>query len=168
MEVVQKKSKNIFSPTPHFLHKIELRLGEWKKKYEISYVNSLIAIALNHCVKDSELTIHGYLITKDKVYLVAKTVKEPIIEILDKIEIHLCFLLQEHTKSYYAFQKPFFKTYPLKNDYLVQLITGKKVELPYHDRELEELKFIIKHSSFCSCIDYSGALGPVDVTLLED
>jgi hypothetical protein len=69
---------------------------------------------------------------------------------------------------FYVIHEPLFELYPLKNNHLIQLITGKKVELPYFDRELENLKFMIAHHTFCSAIDYSGALGPVDVTLLED
>ncbi|WP_264563987.1 hypothetical protein [Flavobacterium sp. N3904] len=184
MRKIEKKPEPC-APKKHFYsHKIELKIGAWKKQFDFNYVNTIIAMALNHCTKDNAFFINGYLITSNTLYLVAKTDKKAMDGILYKMEQHLSLLIQIHSqklkkKMYetddivddetilYPIYEPLFELYPLKNNHLIQLITGKKVALPYFDRELERLKFMVKHHSFCSVIDYSGALGPVDVTLLE-
>jgi hypothetical protein len=166
-------------------HKVELRIGDWKNHFDLNYANTIIAMALNHCTKDKDFFINGYLITSQNLYLIAKTEKKAIDTILNKMEQHINLLLQIHNQKlrnnkyetnfivedgnvFCLIHEPLFELYPFKNNHLIQLITGKKVELPYFDRELENLKFMVRHHSFCSAIDYSGAIGPVDVTLLED
>jgi hypothetical protein len=142
-------------------------------------------LALNHCTKENDFFINGYLITSQSLFLVAKTDKKEFDSILNKMEQHISLLLQIHIKKlktdrykinsfiaieniFYIIQKPLFELYPLKNSHLIKLMTGKKVELLYFDRELYRLKFMVKHHSFCSAIDYTGAIGPVEVTVLKD
>lgn len=166
-------------------HKVELRIGNWRKHFELNYVKTIIAMTLNHCTKDKQFIINGYLITSKTVYLILKTNEKTFENLLKKIEIHIHLLLKTHKKdiqnsyendfldyeedsTFYTIRRPLFKLHPLKNEHLVQLITGKKVLLPYFDRELEDLKLMIHNYPFCSAIDYSGAIGPVDVTLLND
>ncbi|MGH2664783.1 hypothetical protein [Flavobacterium sp.] len=185
MKKVEDKPIPLISKKHLYHHKVELRLGNWKNNFDISYVNTTIAIALNHCCKYNDLIINGYLITTKNLYLIAKTNEKTIDVILNKIERHIHFLLKADNRIikknifnidfivddedvFYEIHEPLFKVYPFKNDHLIQLITGKKVKLPYFDRKLEDLKLMILHHRFCSAIDYSGAIGPVDVTLLNN
>lgn len=173
-------------PKKHFYtHKAELKIGKWKNNFDLNYTNSIIAIALNHFCKYHDLIINGYLITAKSLYVVAKTPEKSIEKVLDKIEDYIHLLLKRDNQTlkkknfnidfildpedvFFEIQEPLFKASPLKNDYLIALITGKKTALPYHDRRLEALKQLIHHHPFCSAIDYSGAIGPVQVTLLKD
>jgi hypothetical protein len=185
MRKTDDKTINLISKKNFYNHKIELRIGAWKNHFDFNYANTIIAMALNHCTKDKDFFVNGYLITSQSLYLVAKTEKKAIDTILNKMEQHINLLLQIHNQKlknnkyetnfivddeniFYVIHEPLFELYPFKNNHLIQLITGKKVALPYFDRELENLKFMVRHHSFCSAIDYSGAIGPVDVTLLED
>lgn len=166
-------------------HKVELGIGNWRKHFDSNYINTIIAMTLNHCTKDKEFIINGYLITSKSIYLIVQTNEKTFDTLLNKIEKHVHLLVKTHKKgiqnnyendfieyeedsTFYTIGKPLFKLYLLKNEHLVQLITGKKVLLPYFNPELEDLKLMILHHPFCSAIDYSGALGPVDVTLLND
>ena len=185
MKKVDDKSISITIEKRLHEHKIELRIGNWSKKLDLNYVNTLIAMTLNHCTKDKDFIIKGYLMTSKTIYLIVKTNEKTFDNLLNKIEIHIHLLLKIHKKeiqkihendfmaddkddAFYTIRKPLFKLYPLKNEYLIQLLTGKKVVLPYFDRKLEDLKLMIQHHPFCSAIDYSGAIGPVDVTLIAD
>ncbi len=185
MKKVDDKSISITIEKRLHEHKIELRIGNWSKKFDLNYVNTLIAMTLNHCTKDKDFIINGYLMTSKTVYLIVKKNEKIFDNLLNKIEIHVHLLLKIHKKeiqkshendfmaddddsAFYIIRKPLFKLYPLKNEHLIQLITGKKVLLPYYNRELEDLKLLIRNHPFCSAIDYSGAIGPVDVTLIAD
>ncbi|HEX8014944.1 MAG TPA: hypothetical protein VF465_06910 [Flavobacterium sp.] len=184
MKKIEDKSVSIIINPQLYSHQAGLKLGDWEKYFNLKYVNTLIAMALNQCIKNDELIINGYLITDKILYLVVKSNEKKFDSILKKLENHIHFLLEIHKKesqnidnynfetdnesAYYHIRKPFFKFHPLNNEYLVPLITGKKVTLPYFDRKLEYLKMIIQNNPFCSAIDYSGALGPVIVTLLND
>ncbi|MCD0465048.1 hypothetical protein [Flavobacterium sp. ENC] len=176
----------VLLPKKHiYTHKTELKIGNWKNNFDLNYTQTLIAIALNHCCKYHDLIINGYLITAKSLYLVAKTHEKSIDMMLNKIEDHISLLLKDDNRIvknkkynidfmldnedvFFEIQEPFFKVYPLKNDYMIPLITGKKIELPYYDRRLEALKQLVHHHPFCSAVDYSGAIGPVQVTLLKD
>lgn len=171
-------------PKKHYHnHKLELRIGDWKKKFDSNYVNTIIALALNHCTNDNEFIINGYLITTENLYLVAKTDKKKFDETLHKIEHHINLLLKfltpeknkyeidfyiDQDEIYPIIHERLFIVYPFKNDYLIKLITARKVLLPYYNPELETLKSLVQHHPYCSVIDYSGAIGPVQVILLEE
>ena len=184
-----KKNENlskVADAAPQFhCHKVTLKIGNWKKHFDFNYVNTIIAMALNHCTKINELVINGYLITSENLYLVIKTNEKTIDATVNKIELQVILLLKINPKKliqnkyeisfiaddesiFYAARRPLFKIHPLQNEHLVKLITGKKVVLPYFDRNLESLKAMIHNHSFCSASDYLGAIGPVQITLLED
>jgi hypothetical protein len=59
------------------------------------------------------------------------------------------------------------KEYQAIDDYLVRLITGRPVNIPYYDPYLERLKIITHAADFCSVADYLGAESPVLVKLIE-
>lgn len=166
------------------MHLVELKLGSWKKNYDFNYRNTVIAMTLNHFIKENELVINGYLITTKSLFLVAKIEHRSFQEIMERMELHIALLLKKYDSKFTGsifkvdflsdieniFQtvhQPLFKIKPLQNHYLIKLITGRKIDIPYLDPELEYLKRLIKNHPFCSSIDYSGALGPVEVTLLE-
>ncbi|MBS7231629.1 hypothetical protein KHA90_11395 [Flavobacterium psychroterrae] len=178
MKKIENATQNLISKKHLYSHKTELEIGEWKKHFGFDYVNTIIAMALNHCIKNHELIVNGYLITKNSLFLIAKTHEKSIDTAIQKLEIHITFLLKinpEKVKKnkyemafivddddlFYAVRGSLFKVYPLKNNDLTALLTGKKITLPYFNPELENLKSMIKNHPFCSAIDYSGAIGPV-------
>ena len=185
MKKIEDKSVHLVIRKHFYNHKAELRLEDWKNHFDPGYIKTIIAMTLNHFIKEKEIIINGYLITDKSIYLVFKSERKTIEDLLKKIESHLFFLLKRHHRKanpnsykndfssndeniFHLIYEPLFTYNPLKNDFLIQLITGKKVELPYRDRELEYLKSEIKNNPFCSAIDYSGALGPVDVVLIDN
>lgn len=166
-------------------HKVVLKIGNWRKQLDFNYIKTILAIALNYCCKSHELIINGYLITDQNLYLIIKTNEKSIDTIIKKIELQTILLLKINPKELkenkyeisfitddeniiYTPHKSLFKIYPLQDEYLIKLITGKKITLPYYDRNLEDLKLMIHNHPFCSAIDYLGAIGPVHVTLLEN
>ncbi|MEO6176892.1 MAG: hypothetical protein ABIP27_17195 [Flavobacterium circumlabens] len=185
MKNVEHTSEIVLPKKRLYTHQSEFKIGNWKDNFDLNYTHSLIAIALNHSCKYHDLIVNGYLITAKSVYLVVKTPEKSIENMLSKIENHIHLLLKNENQTlknknfnidfildnedvFFEIQEPLFKVSPLKNDDLISLITGKKIELPYYDRRLEALKKLIHHHPFCSAIDYSGAIGPVYVTLLKN
>ncbi|WP_394775616.1 hypothetical protein [Flavobacterium sp.] len=178
MKKIENATQNLISKKHLYPHKAELEIGEWKKHFDFYYVNTIIAMALNHCIKNHELIVNGYLITKNSLYLIATSHEKSIDSALQKLEMHITFLLKINPQKlkknkyeiafvvddedvFYAVRGALFEIHPLKNNYLISLLTGKKVTLPYFNPELENLKSMIKNHPFCSVIDYSGAIGPV-------
>ncbi|WP_163411024.1 hypothetical protein [Flavobacterium ajazii] len=184
MKKTDDKSISIIIKKQLYSHEAELKLGDWKNQFHLDYVKTLIAMALNYCTENNDLVVNGYLITDKALYLIVKTNDKTFDSSIKKIENHIHFLLENHTKelksidkynfetndenTFFSIRKPLFKIYPLKNEHLIQLLTGKKVTLTYFDRKLEDLKLLIRNHPFCSAIDYSGAIGPVEVGLLHD
>ncbi|MEN2399208.1 hypothetical protein GKZ90_0005435 [Flavobacterium sp. MC2016-06] len=185
MKKIENTAITVLSKKHFYKHNAVLKIGDWKNNFDLNYRNSIIAIALNHCCKHNDLIINGYLITTNNLYLVAKSNEKLLDAILNKLEHQINHLLKldhkaihkkkfnidfiiDDEETFYEIQEPLFKIYPLKDDYLITLITGKKVTLPYFDRRLEDLKSMIQNHPFCSAIDYSGAIGPVYMTLLEE
>ncbi|WP_289659379.1 hypothetical protein [Flavobacterium panacagri] len=168
-----------------YQHKMMLKIGDWKKHFDLNYVKTIIAIALNHYTKNNSFFINGYLITNQNLYLIVQTNEKTIEVIIKKIEAQIILLLKFNPQKikekpdkiafiaddesvFYPAWKTLFKSYPLENDYLVKLITGKKVTLPYFDQNLESIKTIIHNQAFCSSINYLGGIGPVEVTPTTD
>jgi len=168
----------------HHRHKtglfpIALVSGDWKDEFSEYEYSVMIAEALNYCVYNEEMNISGYLLTRRRLYLVLKTeyvhINSVLLHFYDKLrkEIqHAQRIKKEIEKALKhpeaTLEKPaLFVRYPLQNEYLVKLITGRKVELPYSDPHLQRLKDEINKANFCSAIDYTGAKGPVVVTLLK-
>ncbi|MHC0447936.1 hypothetical protein ACWA1F_21190 [Flavobacterium sp. 3-218] len=184
-----KKEENIIQvtitkPKLH-CHEVKLKIGNWKKHFDLNYVNTIIAMALNYCSKNNAVFINGYLITSQNLYLAIQTNEKHIDTTVNKIEAQIIILLKNNRQKlkenrgevsfitddenlFYAARKPLFKILPLENDHLVKLLTGKKVTLPYFDRDLESLKVMIHNHAFCSAINYLGGVGPVEVTPLRD
>lgn len=184
MRKTDDKPTSMVSKRHFYSHEIELKLGNWKKHFDFNYRSTVIVMALNHFIKEHELVVNGYLITTKSLFLIVKTEKKSIDELVEKIELHIAFLLKKYDNKFtnsiskddfliemenilYTVHQPLFKLKMIKSNYLIKLITGQKIDIPYYDPELEYLKLLIKNHPFCSSIDYSGALGPVEIVLLE-
>jgi hypothetical protein len=152
--------------------KLELRLGNWSAIFNEQEIKVIIAVALNYCAEHEGLKIIGYLITGEKVSLIVavneeewnevkivydRKVTEGISEMLNQ---NKCCDDEVNTKPDVQFNK-LFKECPLTNQYLIQLITGRKIALAYYNVEVEKLKEQVDRYDFCSAIDYAGAKGPV-------
>ncbi|HWY37769.1 MAG TPA: hypothetical protein VNY73_04375 [Bacteroidia bacterium] len=156
-----------------------LNIGEWKNNFSEYHYKLLIARALNECVHNERMNIAGYLITKRRVCLVLRIEPGRLDKMLEafygrvrkELRVHeermnLLYPGNRASKANMIPEELYvnpFKKYPLLNDYLVKLITGQKVELPYYNPHLARLKDHIHHYNFCSAIDHAGATGPVIV-----
>lgn len=151
-----------------------LIMGAWQNSFTEAQNNIIIAEALNHCICNEGLKLTGYLIAQKRVFLVIKLHKSDLSKkmlmfhhaLLNEIRkqlTFLCSLLPDMTQPprFELDLKKIFKQYLLKDQSLIQLITGHRVELPYYDPQLERLKNQVYNNPFCSVIDYSGAKGPV-------
>jgi len=154
---------------------ITLKVGKWRSLFTEQHFNILIAEALNKTLLDDayEKTLIGYLITYRKVYLILK-IKQTMLQkmlhffykaVKTALEQYVEKTAEAVTSDGFIQGEPLFEQLPLKNDHLIKLITGRKVKLPYYSPTLERLKEKIRNYNFCSAIDYSGAIGPVLVTL---
>lgn len=158
-----------------------LLIGDWKNEFPEHMCKVMIAEALNYCVYNSGMKIGGYLITRYRVCLVLKIDPVLLNEMLQQFYKELRKEIIQHThriknrargiadrlETKVEMHMSLFIKYPLLNDMLVRLITGRRVVLPYYSPHLARLKDRINESDFCSAIDYTGAKGPVVVTLLE-
>lgn len=162
-----------------------LKIGKWKKLFRPVYYKTLIAEALNKTICKGEFknTITGYLISDRRLCLVLKTdqkkirkqleifyagVREEIRKQLDAIDrTELKAFLKKEQVSFEDIAEGLFTEYELKNKQLIKLITGRKVELPYYDPQLQRLKDQIHDYPFCSAIDYLGGESPVLVKVMK-
>jgi hypothetical protein len=162
---------------------ITLSIGNWKNIINEYQVKLFIAWSLNYCVDSQQLRIRGYLITNDRLYMVwfiqPDLVNRMLMIFYEKLrrEIHRFLEKQRqsgicltHEAEMIASDESFedlFEKYPFHNHYLMQLICGEKIELPYYDPNLEKAKRDIQGAEFCSAIDYSGAIGPVNISFKD-
>jgi hypothetical protein len=155
------------TPESRRLFAITLITGDWKFAFSEEECNVMIAEALNDCVYNEGLEIAGYLITRRRVCLVLKIEYVHVNKMLQHFyeKMRKKILHQEHLIK--EIHSPLFIKYPLQNENLVLLITGRQVSLPYYSPHLERLKSRIHNYNFCSALDYSGAKGPVVVSLLN-
>jgi hypothetical protein len=173
--------KPVIQPT---IHSISLIIGSWKEQFMDEQIKLIIAEALNYCTCNHKLHIVGYLITKRRVCLVLKIIEADLTKILDVFFEKVGKLIRQHqehvrSQNFKTYEKEniiqiarlfkdLFIQIPLINAHLIKLITGRPVVLPYYNPHLARLKDRIHNYNFCSAIDYSGAKGPVVVTLLEE
>jgi hypothetical protein len=180
-----KKSSNQNMPTVNVQfvqHSIELVIGAWKVWFGPQKTKLFIAEALNEwTAHQKHWELNGYLITDISVYLIIWAPKDnfhhlltSFYEIMSKsIEHHHRALKSEDTSnvesinSKLLYLKPFDKR-NFYNDDLISLMLGKKLRSTYYDLEVANLINNIKHYNYCSAIDYSGAQGPVEITLRKE
>lgn len=176
---------------PPVLLSFFLKTGHWRHLFEETKCNWIIAKALNDWVEEEEenfreskiisFELVGYLITGRKLGLVLKIKKkelrpalrrfyeflnERIADNLKNREEELQDVLNDDTSSNVQFHNLFEKKMPM-SPYLVKLITGREVRIPYYDPHLARLEKNIRHYNFCSAIDYSQAIGPVKIKLFS-
>lgn len=164
------------------IHAIALTVGAWKELFPDEQYNIIIANALNYCTCNDGLTIAGYLITNRRMFLVLEIssahIESMLVLFYERVRREIkkhkeqikdqrwrTYDSEEQTKSDELFVN-LFKQYPLVNDHLIGLITGRLVNLLYYSPHLARLKDRIHNYNFCSALDYSGAKGPVIVKLL--
>lgn len=163
-----------------------LRIGHWKHLFEETKCKWIIAKTLNSWIEENEdrkFELAGYLITGTKLALVLKIRKKElssvlhrffqllnkqISESLDSKEEEVSDSLNEETDSGPSVQfHNLFKTKAQMSPFLVKLITGREIKLPYYDFRLAKLEERVRNYNFCSAIDYSGAIGPVKTKLID-
>jgi len=154
-----------------------LLAGAWKEALEEYDYKNLLAETLSYCVKKRDMDLVGYLITGKKVYLVVFIKPSKLGAMLSVFFTELKQRLddwkreQKHKATLFhnstttlvlpASAEALFVRRPFSDPYLLSLITGHEVDLPYYDPQLERLKDRIKAERFCSAVDYSGGKGPV-------
>jgi hypothetical protein len=151
-----------------------LIMGSWKNSFTDIQSNIIIAEALNTCNYDKVFKLSGYMISQKRVFLVLKLQQDDLHSkmlmfnqhLLAEIRKQLVFISSQvpEMTAQDLLQpdlKKLFRQYILKDQSLIRLLTGERVELPYYDPKLERLKHQVNSNPFCSVIDYSGAKGPV-------
>ncbi|MFT5891227.1 MAG: hypothetical protein ACI9Y7_001328 [Dokdonia sp.] len=162
----------------HKTHHLLLHFGPWIEDLPEDEVLVLISVALNYCVLHEEIKIKGYLITRSHLCLVIKSHKHSIHHILTVLSeqiasgvyAYLKLMYEEDDEEkviYLHDQYSMFTKHTLQNRYLIQLITGKDVKLPYYSPKLARLKSLTHNYNYCSVPDYTGAKGPVTVYIPE-
>ncbi len=162
-------------------HSFELVIGIWKVWFSAEKIKLLIAEALNEwTAHEKKMELNGYLITDYSVYLIVQTHKinfDHLLSVFYEIMIKSIEHHHHHLKIYFGddlefinskllYQQPFEKR-KFFNDDLTRLMLGKKIRSTYYDLEKAYLISNIKHYNYCSAIDYSGAISPVEVILLK-
>lgn len=156
-------------------------IGDWKKYIPEQQAKIFIAEALSYCVVHEEIIIKGYLITNKKVALIFICEDEYVHSFLFtlngqvKKSVHN-YLQKEKRKVHHKKEDlktdellhDIFHEEQLINDWIIKLIKGQEVKLPYNNPHLNRLKRYIESSNFCSSVDYSGAVGPVKMNKLTD
>jgi hypothetical protein len=155
-------------------HSITLTMTNWRERFTPEQRKIIIADALNDCTYNHGLNITGYLISNTRLHLVLKLSLADIPKMLSLFHESVKRELSKHPikaneddNEFTRTDKHLFIIHDTVNDYLIRLITGKKIELGYYDPQLARLKDNINSSAFCSAIDYSGAMGPVIVKMFK-
>ncbi|SEB37511.1 hypothetical protein SAMN04489761_0260 [Tenacibaculum sp. MAR_2009_124] len=148
-----------------------LELTDWVGDVSSQQVKLCLAKVLNISVNEGDIIIKGYLIKRRALYLIAYLV-ESTGEFLQKLEKLIRKESRTYFKSISDFEaygddflelEPLFVKHKFQNAYLKSLLVGDRIELPYFDPYANWLQKEILKYNFCSCIDYTGAIGPVKV-----
>ncbi len=159
-----RKSKRVY----HFV----LVTKSWGKQIPLNWQHIIIAEALNYSVVKEGLIIKGYWLKEKRLYLIIESIPSKLNHVLNVFAKQILKEIHEYKKlnneflvsdmNSIIFNELFYK-FPLYNQYIIKLITGKKVVFPYYNPHLVRLKDEINNYNYCSAIDYSGAIGPVIV-----
>jgi len=149
-----------------------LVMESWCKEIEEEQRNIIISEALNYCSYYENLEVLGYLITKRRLFLIARSRRV----LFDKI---LTVFYNQVAKGIAAYKKinggykhelvlvndthKLFRKYPFYNKYIQKIIIGQQINLPYYDPHLVRLKDQIHNYNYCSALDYAGGKSPVIV-----
>ncbi|MBI3134473.1 MAG: hypothetical protein HYZ14_07320 [Bacteroidetes bacterium] len=181
---MSQKIKRYGIPVP--VTAITLIFGGWKNLFTAERFKILIATCLNYSVTDKKgehSVLSGYQISTSKLHLVFRleeaAAKKHLLIFREKLERELRHEIDQLKNTAKAedqktllmkidlFPHRFFDEQNLIDGQLIRLLTGQPVELPYYSPQLERLKRDVFSSRFCSTIDYTGATGPVCVTLVK-
>lgn len=148
-------------------HSFYLQTGSWTRAFSDQTVKVIIAEGLNYCTEKEGMRIAGYLITVKILIIVLEVHHGHAEELLAAFEVWLSRKLREFAKlPANCNDKPLLIRGVLRDEQLIRLLTGRKVLLPYTDKKLTYLKELVSHADFCSAIDYSGAKGPVRLSVI--
>ena len=153
--------------------KIMIIMGAWRKELPVEQGNVIIAEALNYCVHHKDIKIKGYLITRRRLFLIAKKEKHSWDHILKVFSDQVTWGIYAYEKlkrgcgndeepDWVLPKKP-FKSCPFNNPYIAKLLTGKQIHLAYYNPHIVRLEDQINNYNFCSIIDYKGGKSPVIV-----
>ena len=162
---------------------VSLRIGAWRELFNDQAGMMIISDALNECVVNNIFTLAGYLITARRVFLVIYPKGPDAESMLFAFYDTVRRAVRHHADgSKYAGQQtsqqrdrmlmdellkhPFHRQYCI-NDHLERLVTGRRVNLPYHSPHLDVLKDKVRRAVFCSAIEYRGGEGPVIIEKLR-
>ena len=156
-----------------------LVMTSWRHDIPHEVRNIMIAESLNDCTVHKDFNVLGYLITERRIFLIGSSLTTPFQEILE-------YFYRQVAKRIFQFEKvthqnddyddyehdyidylELFDTYPFYNEYVRQLITGKKIVTSYYDPYVEKLKAYIHDHNYCSALDYAGGKSPVIVAVDE-
>lgn len=173
----------VVAATKHNIQQLMLVTGDWHKRFAEGDVEATIAEALQYCVHNDGMVVLGYCISYTNVCLVLYAHKRSVQNILTKFYSSVRAILvrkegvfmEETTVADTGDEWQtvmevsvgrLFKRSDYVDEYLVKLITGKKINLPYYDPALARLERKLRHYTWCSVIDYEGGKGPVKVSLM--
>ena len=156
---------------------IKLVYKQWHHHFSKEVRKILIAESLNKAVSDKDLKIHGYLIMETKMYLLVEK-RDEITETLESFYYFLKNSLidyfkkkEQHSSKFHMefedLNRNLFLEQKLYDKNLELLLTGRKINKPYHDPNLLKLKAVLKQTKYCSTIDYSGGISPVIISKMD-
>jgi hypothetical protein len=76
-------------------------------------------------------------------------------------------LLNEERIARHDLFEKLFEEFPLHDEDMVRLLTGRPVVSPYYDPNLERLKESVRNDPFCSTLDYEGGRSAVLVRVMS-
>jgi hypothetical protein len=162
-----------------------LKSGEWRTMFDELRYKTLVAEALNATICEREFrgAVVGYHIRDWCTYIVLvidqKKIQKMFHFFFDRVREGIRHQLdlkeKQNVKEYSDSERirrrglfeHLFEELPLRDEQYTRLITGRKVELPYYDPDLEYLKSTIHNDPFCSALDYEGGRSPVLVRVLS-
>jgi len=150
---------------------VSLLLGRWRKQIPHFYRRVIIATALNTCVNKGKFKIYGYLITSKHIFLIFKAqhseIKHQLRSLKKQLELeiehyylkvetnHIISHDVDHKVKKHRFGY-LFEMFPLYNDSLVRLLTGRKPKVHYYDSQITKMEDILQNYQFCSVLDYES------------
>lgn len=156
-------------------YRFTLCLKDWRREVPEEVRNLIFSNAVNFCIEAKILEVVGYLMSSHKIRVILDRKNS---EVLHGLELFTT-LVEEALSLYHKEQKTgddlysgpkfpknqLFGVTKFQNFRLARLITGRPVTPPYEDPYVQRLKRFIAYCNFCSAVDYSGAIGPVNVVV---
>lgn len=158
-------------------YRFTLCLRDWRRQVPQDVRNLIFSEAVNFCIEAKILEVVGYLMSSTKIRVILDRKNS---EVLHGLELFTSLVEDALTRYHFSQQESatvdplsmpkytknkLFKVAHFNNYLLARLITGRRVNRPYEDPYIIRLKRYIKYRNFCSVVDYSGAIGPVNVVV---